>query len=319
MSFQALAAVKGLPTSNAHVVLLLYVLGQYAQPDGSCFPSVETLAEDSHLSPTAVRKALKEAEAAGLLRREERIRRDGGRSSNRIILTYCERPDLADDLDVAGGHKARKSTRKVSHPPTQYAGGSPRNTQGVPSQYAGAYLKQDSLTQESSDELSPCAGAIDEVVRELWTAWPEAGRGHSSERLLTDAVTAEVAAGAALADVRSGGLAYAGKPKAWGQSGEKPKAPHTFVAEGRWKTHLPKADERAPVVKARIRFASDEVRAAMVGAMGEAWVVSWLDPCAWDEGKRVLDPRLGQRAKRLGEARPAGVLVDLGVTVGKVG
>lgn len=323
MSFQALTAVENLDTPNAYVTLLLYVLGQWAGPDGSCFPAVETIADKMRCSVSQARKSIAEAEALGFLRREERTRRDGGKSSNRIILTYCERADLADDLDTPGGHKRKKpSTRsggKASHPPLHCGGGYRSNTAGPPLPRGGAYLNRDSLTCESSDELSQRAGAIDEVVRALWTAWPEAGREHSSEKLLRDAVTAEVTAGAALADVRSGGLAYAGKPKAWGQSGEKPKAPHTFVAEGRWKTHLPRADERPPAVKARIRFASEEVRAAMVGTMGEAWVASWLDPCAWDEGKRVLDPRLGERAKRLGEARPVGVLVGLGVTVGKVG
>lgn len=319
MSFQALAAVRDLPTANAHVVLLLYVLGQYAQADGSCFPSIETLAEDSHLSTSAVRKALKEAEVAGLIRREERVRKDGGRSSNRIILTYCERPDLADDLDVAGGHKPRKAPRKVSHPPTQYEGGSLSNTKGVPLQYEGAFLKQDSLITEGSEEPTHRVGGLDDVVREIWAAWPSAGREHSSERLVADAVVAELGAGAVLADVRAGSLAYAAKPSAHGASGSKPKAPHTFLAEGRWKTHRPRADQHAPVVTPRIQFADAEVRAALFGAMGEAWVVSWLDPCGWDKGKREVDPRIKRRADKLGEHRPAEELTKLGVVVRKVG
>lgn len=323
MSFQALTAVETLDTPNAYVTLLLYVLGQWAGPDGSCFPAVETIADRMRCSPSQARKSLKEAEELGFLRREVRVRKDGGKSSNRIILTYCERADLGDDLDTPGGHKRKKSSsgkaEKAPHPPLQYGGGYRSNTVGAPLPRAGAYLNQDSLTSESSDELSQRAGAIDEVVREVWAAWPEAGCEHSSERLLTDVVTAEVAAGAPLADVRAGMLAYAGKPKAWGQSGERPKAPHTFVGEGRWKTHLPKADGRAPVVTTRIRFASPEVRTALFGAMGEEWVVSWLDPCGWDEGKRVIDPRIKRRADKLGEARPAEVLKALGVEVGKVG
>lgn len=323
MSFQALTAVENLDTPNAYVTLLLYVLGQWAGPDGSCFPAVETIAEKMRCSVSQARKSLAEAESLGFVRREERTRRDGGKSSNRIILTYCERADLADDLDTPGGHKRKKSSsgkaQKVSHPPLHYGGGYRSNTVGPPLPGSGAYLNQDSLTSESSDELSQRAGAIDVVVREVWAAWPEAAREHSSERLVADAVTSEVEAGAPLSDVRAGMLAYAAKPKAHGQSGQKPKAPHTFVREGRWKTHLPRADERAPVVAPRIRFASDEVRTAMVGTMGEPWVVSWLDPCGWNEGKREIDPRLGDRAKRLDEARPAGRLSELGVKIRKVG
>lgn len=323
MSFQALTAVETLDTPNAYVTLLLYVLGQWAGPDGSCFPAVETIADRMRCSTSQARKALAEAEALGFVRREERKRRDGGKSSNRIILTYCERADLADDLDTPGGHKRPggrdKKAGKVSHPPLHYGGGYHSNTVGPPLPGSGAFLNQDSLTEESSDELSQRAGALDDVVREVWAAWPEAGREHSSERQVTWAVAAEVAAGAPLAEVRAGALAYAGNPKAHGQSGRKPKAPHTFLAEGRWKTHLPKAGRGAAVVAARIRFASEEVRNALVGAMGDAWVGSWLDPCGWDEGKRVIDPRLKTRADRLGETKPAGVLAELGVKVGKVG
>jgi len=331
MSFQALTAVETLDTKNAYVTLLLYVLGQWAGPDGSCFPAVETIAEKMRCSVSQARKSIKEAEEAGFLRREERVRKDGGKSSNRIILTYCERADLADDLDMVGGHKRGKSsggkTGKLSHPPSRGSGPPPSrgsggdhsHVQGPPLPRVGAFLNQDSLTLESSDELSQRAGAIDEVVAEIWAAWPEAGREHSSERKVAEAVAAEVSAGAPLAEVRAGALAYAGKPKAHGQSGQKPKAPHTFLADGRWKTHLPRADQRAPVVTTRIQFASVEVRNALFGAMGEAWVTSWLDPCAWDEGKRVIDPRIERRAAKLSEARPAGVLADLGVKVGKVG
>lgn len=323
MSFQALTAVETLDTKSAYVTLLLYVLGQWAGPDGSCFPAVETIAEKMRCSVGQARKSIKEAEEAGFLRREERFRKDGGKSSNRIVLTYCERADLADDLDTVGGHKRGKSSSgkagKLSHPPSRGSGGDHSHVRGPPLPRVGAFLNQDSLTLESSDELSQRACAIDDVVAEIWAAWPEAGREHSSERKVAEAVAAEVSAGAPLAEVRAGALAYAGKPKAHGQSGQKPKAPHTFLAEGRWKTHLPRADQRAQAVTTRIQFASAEVRAAVVAVMGEAWVVSWLDPCGWDEGKRMIDPRLKARADKLGERKPAGELVKLGVKVGKVG
>lgn len=177
--------------------------------------------------------------------------------------------------------------------------------------------KREPTESQGSLTLTQGAGAMDAVVRELWDAWPAAGREHSSERLVADAVAAEVGEGAALADVRAGSLAYCAKPSAWGQSGGKPKSPHKFLIEGRWKTHLPKA---AAPAQSRNRFADAEVRAALADAMGEPWVTSWLDPCDWDAGKRVVDPRL--RATALGklrETKPAKVFAKLGVVIGRVG
>ncbi|MDB5458136.1 MAG: putative transcriptional regulator, GntR family [Caulobacter sp.] len=314
MSFQALTAVDTLDTPNAYVTLLLYVLGQWAGPDGSCFPGVETIAEKMRCSVSQARKALKEAEEAGFIRREDRTRRDGGRSSNRIILTYCERPDLVDDLNTPGGHKPGKGRRRaapnVSHPPLHYGGGSRSNTEGAPPQYGGAFLNQ-SLNQLVANAPNERASAI---AKQIWEAWPEAGRAHSSERLVADAVAAEAAGGADLNDVLSGGLAYAAKPSAHGSSGAMPKSPHLFLTEGRWKTHARKGWTAA---KTRTRFANDAIRTAAIKLKGEAWVASWLDPCGFDEGKGVIDPRLKDRIPRLREV--AEVLTKFNVKVGECG
>lgn len=41
------------------------------------------------------------------------------------------------------------------------------------------------------------------------------------------------------------------------------------------------------------QFPDPEVRSLAVALKGEAWVVSWLDPCGWDAGARCIAPRLG--------------------------
>lgn len=51
-----------------------------------CYPSVRTISEELHLSKSTVFRALNDLEAAGLLRREERFRPCGGRSSTLYIL-----------------------------------------------------------------------------------------------------------------------------------------------------------------------------------------------------------------------------------------
>ncbi|QGY01851.1 helix-turn-helix domain-containing protein [Methylobacterium mesophilicum SR1.6/6] len=54
--------------------------------DGNCFPSQERLAKATRYSVRAVRNSLAWLEDAGFLRREERRRQDGSRTSDRIFL-----------------------------------------------------------------------------------------------------------------------------------------------------------------------------------------------------------------------------------------
>lgn len=78
----AKAATVGSPTRKA----VLLVLADYADEAGSCFPGQETLARITELGVRTVRRALAELEDAGVIRREERRRPDGLRTSDRYHL-----------------------------------------------------------------------------------------------------------------------------------------------------------------------------------------------------------------------------------------
>lgn len=72
--------VKGL---RPQVKLLLIALADECRRDGStCFPSRRYLTDIVEVTPRAITKYLGELEEAGLVRREERLRDNGGRSSN---------------------------------------------------------------------------------------------------------------------------------------------------------------------------------------------------------------------------------------------
>jgi len=292
MSFQALGAISGVDTPSAAVTLLLYVLAQYAGPDGACYPSLATIADDMRGSVSAARNALRHAEECGLLKREKRSRKDGGQSSNRIQLLYFEPKTVPDDDENPGGRrtpKVPKQAKSVSHPPPESGGGPTGIYRGPLSDSGGAFLNQ-SLNLEVADAPSASGRAIDDVVREVWSVWPAAGRDHSSERLVTDAVASEIAAGADLAEVRAGALAYAARPASWGSSGSSPKSPHLFFTEGRWKTHadggrLGKGSPGCAVVFA----GPGTFRAEFVATHGKALARSYLDPCGWrDEDLTIL-------------------------------
>lgn len=299
---------------------VLKTLANYADANGFAWTSVARLANDCETSERTVQRDLRHLESEGLLHGYEVFDARTGRSRTRLYWFPVDgdqpTPKMMKAIEAERG--ARVTWVSPSEGDMGVTGeGDMGVTLGVTTV---SPHKEPPIEPSEADASSVRAGeTIDEVVSAIWSAWPEAGRQHSSERQLFKAIEAEVKARFALSAVKAGALAYAANPKAWGQSGDRPKAPHTFVADGRWKTHLVSPSERAPVVTTRIRFASDEVRAAMVGTMGEPWVVSWLDPCGWNEGKREIDPRLGDRAKRLGEARPAGRLSELGVKIRKVG
>ena len=54
---------------------------------GSCWPGGKTIARDLRLSPRTVQRALNDLEHAGYIRRENRYRENGSRTSNLYVIT----------------------------------------------------------------------------------------------------------------------------------------------------------------------------------------------------------------------------------------
>jgi len=70
---------KDLPTRAVTVYLYLY---DRADREGKCFPSRQRIAADLNMSLSTVRRAINDLEKAGYIRKEKRMRENGGRSSN---------------------------------------------------------------------------------------------------------------------------------------------------------------------------------------------------------------------------------------------
>lgn len=73
--------------SHRAYVVYLY-LDDRANKDGICWPSVNRIAEDTKLSPSTVRRAIKDLRKAGLIETEQRYRVRGEYSSLKYYLTY---------------------------------------------------------------------------------------------------------------------------------------------------------------------------------------------------------------------------------------
>lgn len=58
-----------------------------ADKDGKCYPAIGTIARELNLSKSTVKRALLDLEKNGFLRREQRWRENGGKSSNLYFLS----------------------------------------------------------------------------------------------------------------------------------------------------------------------------------------------------------------------------------------
>lgn len=77
-------------TNLPHRAIAVYMyLRDRADKNGSCFPSISTIASDLKMSKSTVKRALSDLEKAHYIRHERRYRQSGGNSTN---LYFVERP-----------------------------------------------------------------------------------------------------------------------------------------------------------------------------------------------------------------------------------
>ena len=76
-------------TDLPHRAVAVYMyLRDRADKEGTCFPAINTIAQDLKISKSTVKRALSELEKEGYIKHERRYRQSGGNSSN---LYYLER------------------------------------------------------------------------------------------------------------------------------------------------------------------------------------------------------------------------------------
>lgn len=72
-----------LPHRARAVYMYLY---DRADKDGKCYPAIGTVAKELKLSRSTVKRAIADLEKSGRLRKEQRWRENGGKSSNLYYL-----------------------------------------------------------------------------------------------------------------------------------------------------------------------------------------------------------------------------------------
>lgn len=71
---------------NRAILIYLY-LWDRADKEGRSFPSLKRTAQDLSLSVSTVRRAVEDLVNSGYIKKEERVRENGGRSSNLYTIT----------------------------------------------------------------------------------------------------------------------------------------------------------------------------------------------------------------------------------------
>ena len=62
-------------------------LSDRSDKEGKCYPAIGTIAKELKLSRSTVKRALADLEKSGYLRKEQRWRENGGKSSNMFYLS----------------------------------------------------------------------------------------------------------------------------------------------------------------------------------------------------------------------------------------
>ena len=72
-----------------HRAVTVYMyLRDRADKDGKCYPAIGTIARELKLSRSTVKRAITDLEKSGHLRKEQRWRENGGKSSNMYYVKF---------------------------------------------------------------------------------------------------------------------------------------------------------------------------------------------------------------------------------------
>ena len=131
MSFAAQKWALTLTVGSSTAKAVLLALAYYADEDGCCWPSQETVAKDTEFTSRAVRSAIAKLEDLGLIRCEKRHRKDGSRASDTITLKVGSEPNRKE-IPVGQPEGGSAPPERRSAPPEGRSGLEPSgNHQGT--------------------------------------------------------------------------------------------------------------------------------------------------------------------------------------------
>ena len=301
--------------SGAPGKALLLLLADYCDGDHTCWPSVPTLAEELQMSERTVQRHLTSLAREELIRREARNSEEGRQKANRYVLAVGRAP-TCHPQDV-GGEGDTLSPIGV----TLCRGeGDTRVTPGGDTRVTPTtlnHLEEPPETHTQGERARGNDDPLDVGFAEAMAAYPETGRVRTNaavaRRRWAEAVTL-IAPDRLVAAIRR----YAAEDRDLKRGDHGAPKLERWLEGERWRVWLADADGRLPVTAPCAFAGPPELRAAVIEeagpAKGESFAASYLDPCGWDEARRVLTARTGVAADRL-TAAARRVFDRMGVSV----
>jgi len=122
MSVEAITWAVKFPAENATEKAILLILANYADGEGSSFPGQQSIATQAACGERTVRRILASLEERGVIRREERRRRDGSRTSDAIVLVGFQQAANLAGSDKPTGQSGRTNRPSCPNQPATVAG-----------------------------------------------------------------------------------------------------------------------------------------------------------------------------------------------------
>lgn len=242
MSIQAVgwALKQKIPSSSAKFVLV--AIANYADEDGRCWPSQHALAADTSLSERSIRNAIHALEELGILRRVERRRQDGSRTSDVIQIVAFETDDAQPAKSAGGLEKSAATTGRSFRNNRQM-------TTKQPADFAGLTTFEPSLNHQRnhSSAASPprCADPVDKFD-EFWATYPSRGQAPNPKKPASEKFARAVKAGADPESIIAAAKRFSEIERRAGRFGtEKVAQAQTWLNQQRWTDYPTPSNEQA--------------------------------------------------------------------------
>lgn len=85
---------------SMRATLVINYLINRSNKELTCFPAIKTIAKDCNISTRTVQRALKDLLDAGVIKKENRYRENGGQSSNLYTLVFDEENKEKESLEI---------------------------------------------------------------------------------------------------------------------------------------------------------------------------------------------------------------------------
>ena len=182
MSWQATNWATAQRVGSPMGKIILLMIANRADEDGRCFPSQQRLANDCECSVRVVRKWLSAFEQRGLLRRCERRRDNGRKTSDEIYLAIdgLFAVQAGEPANIAGcSSEARDAASDLPPHEQQPAPGSGKTSAARGADFTGTRCRLTS-NRTYQDSVGSVRATLDEFDRVFWEAYPhKVGKGQA--------------------------------------------------------------------------------------------------------------------------------------------